>query len=148
MRRTPAPPPFPALECPTQGAGDSLGAHFASLLTKALLAGDRIEGFGTSSGLPILKRSSRFATRRSSASVPMSVAVSITNHSPLFSATPLRAGAMISAFMARVAGRERSLRRVVRRNGHLGARPFDEDGEETGDVLGELPGVLVAEITT
>ena len=29
---------------------------------------------------------------------------------------------------------------------HLGPRPFGEDGEEAGDVLGDLPGVLAAEI--
>ena len=47
-------------------------------------------------------------------------------------------------------------RRCPRRSGlpvsfagdaHLGPRPFGEDGEEAGDVLGDLPGVLAAQIT-
>src|SRR5437868_1678155 len=36
---------------------------------------------------------------------------------------------------------------VVRRNGHLGARPLGEYGEEADDVFDDLPGVLAAQIT-
>ena len=54
---------------------------------------------------------------------------------------------MVSAFMAHllVVGGA-GLPRVVGRGGHLGPRPFGEDGEEAGDVLGDLPGVLAAQI--
>jgi hypothetical protein len=36
---------------------------------------------------------------------------------------------------------------VLRRDGHLGARPLGEDGEEAGHVFDDLPGVLAAQIT-
>jgi hypothetical protein len=61
---------------------------------------------------------------------------------------PVRTLAMPSAFMAHPAGTQRGrLSRVVRLNRHLGARPFGEDGEEAGDVLGYLPGVLAGQVT-
>ena len=55
---------------------------------------------------------------------------------------------MVSAFMARllVVGGG-GLAGVVRRGRHFGPRPFGEECEEAGDVLGDLPGVLAAEIT-
>src|SRR5680860_1380238 len=60
---------------------------------------------------------------------------------------PPRALAMVSAVMAHllVIGGE-GLAGVVRRRGHLGPRPLGEDGEEAGDVLGDLPGVVIGEV--
>src|SRR5689334_12957478 len=55
---------------------------------------------------------------------------------------------MASAFMADLNGIRGGIPgRVVRRDGHLGAGPFVEDGEEAGDVLGDLAGVLAAQVT-
>ena len=35
---------------------------------------------------------------------------------------------------------------VVRWRGHLGPRPFGEDGEEASQVIGDLAGVVIGEV--
>jgi hypothetical protein len=60
-----------------------------------------------------------------------------------------RALAILSAFIRHLASlRGGGAGCVIRRNGHLGTRPFRENGEETGDVFDDLPGVLAGQITS
>jgi hypothetical protein len=55
---------------------------------------------------------------------------------------------MVSAFTAHLAYiRGGGLAGVICRIGPFGRRPFGEDSEEAGDVLGDLPGVLAAQVT-
>src|SRR6516162_8319454 len=62
---------------------------------------------------------------------------------------PPRAFAMASAFIARLADVRRDvLGIVVRCNKHVGTRPLDENGEEAGNILGNLPSVVSAQITS
>ena len=55
---------------------------------------------------------------------------------------------MVSAFMTSllfIGGGE--LAGIVRRGWRFDPRPLGEDSKEAGDVLGDLPGVLAAQIT-
>jgi hypothetical protein len=61
---------------------------------------------------------------------------------------PARTLAIVSAFMVHLANcRGGLLSSLVRWNGYFDARPLGEDGEEACNVLGDLSGVLEAQIT-